>query len=139
MAKKVVKTLKVLAPAGRAVPGQALGPVLGGAGVNIMEFVAQFNERTKEKKGIIPAVISVYEDRSFDFVTMEPPVAELIKEAAGLEKGSGVPNKTKVGSLTEDQVRSIAQQKMPDLNAVSIEAAMQTVKGTARSMGIDIK
>ncbi len=139
MAKKVVKVLKVQAPAGKAVPGQSLGPVLGGAGVNIMEFVTQFNEKTKDKKGIIPAVISVYEDRTFDFVTMEPPVAELIKEAAGIEKGSGTPNKTKVASITEDQVTSIATQKMPDLNARNIDAAKQTVRGTARSMGVDVK
>ncbi len=139
MAKKVVKVLKVQAPAGKAVPGQSLGPVLGGAGVSIMEFVTQFNEKTKDKKGIIPAVISVYDDRTFDFVTMEPPVAELIKEATGLEKGSGIPNKTKVGSLSDEQVTAIATQKMPDLNARDIEAAKQTVRGTARSMGVDIK
>jgi large subunit ribosomal protein L11 len=137
MAKKAVKVLKVQAPAGKAVPGQALGPVLGGAGVNIMEFVQRFNEATKDKKGIIPAVISVYEDRTFDFVTMEPPVAELIKTELSLEKGSGVPNKTKVGSLTADQVKKIAEQKMPDLNAKNIDAAMQVVRGTAKSMGVD--
>ena len=139
MAKKAVKVVKVQAPAGKAVPGQSLGPVLGGAGVNIMEFVTQFNERTKDKKGIIPAIISVYEDRTFDFVTMEPPVAELIKEAAGIEKGSGTPNKTKIASISEDQVASIATQKMPDLNARDVEAAKKTVRGTARSMGVEIK
>ncbi len=136
MAKKAVKTLKIQAPAGKANPAPPIGPVLGGAGVNIMEFVQQFNERTKDKTGIIPAVISVYEDRSFDFVTMEPPVAELIKEELKLEKGSGVPNKTKIGNLTQEQVEKIAQRKMTDLNAKSIEAASQIVRGTARSMGV---
>ncbi len=139
MPKQVVKVLKVQAQAGKAVPGQSLGPVLGGAGVNIMEFVQRFNEATKDKSGLIPAVISVYEDRTFDFVTMEPPVAELIKEELKLEKGSGVPNKTKVGSLTQEQVEKIAQRKMTDLNAKSLAAASQIVKGTARSMGVDVK
>lgn len=137
MPKKPVKTLKVMAQAGKAVPGQALGPVLGGAGVNIMEFVQAFNERTKDMTGIIPAVISVYEDRTFDFVTMQPPVSEMIKEVLKLEKGSGVPNKNKIGSLTEDQIRSIAERKMSDLNAKTIEAAMQIVRGTASSMGVE--
>lgn len=136
--KKPVKVLKVQAQAGKAVAGQALGPVLGGAGVSIMEFVNQFNERTKDMVGVIPAVISVYEDRTFDFVTMQPPVAEMIKAELSLEKGSGVPNKTKVGSLTEDQVKAIAERKMSDLNAKTIEAASQIVRGTARSMGVDI-
>lgn len=139
MAKKVVKIVKVQAPAGRANPAPPIGPVLGGAGVNIMEFVQQFNDRTKDKKGVIPAVISVYEDRTFDFVTMEPPVAELIKEELNLEKGSGVPNKTKVGALTAEQVAKIAERKMPDLNAKNPAAAQQIVKGTARSMGVEIK
>lgn len=139
MAKKVVKVVKVQAPAGRANPAPPIGPVLGGAGINIMEFVQQFNDRTKDKSGIIPAVISVYEDRSFDFVTMEPPMAELIKEELKLEKGSGVPNKTKVGSLTDKQVKKIAERKMPDLNAKNIEAASAIVRGTARSMGVDTK
>ncbi len=139
MAKKVTKIVKIQAPAGRANPAPPIGPVLGGAGINIMEFVQQFNDRTKDKKGIIPAVISVYEDRSFDFVTMEPPVAELIKEELNLEKGSGVPNKTKVGSLNDDQVKKIAERKMSDLNAKSIDAAAQIVRGTARSMGVDVK
>lgn len=139
MAKKPVKVLKVQAQAGKAVPGQSLGPVLGGAGVNIMEFVQQFNERTKDMQGLIPAVISVYEDRTFDFVTMQPPVSEMIKEELKLEKGSGVPNKTKVGALSPEQVEKIAQRKMSDLNAKSIEAASQIVRGTARSMGVDVK
>ncbi len=140
MAKKVVtKTLKVQAQAGKAVPGQSLGPVLGGAGVNIMEFVQQFNERTKDMTGLIPAVISVYEDRTFDFVTMQPPVAEMIKEELKLEKGSGVPNKNKVGSLSMEQVEKIANRKMSDLNAKSIAAASNIVIGTARSMGVEVK
>ncbi len=139
MVKKAVKVLKVQAQAGHAVPGQALGPVLGGAGVSIMEFVQQFNERTKDMKGLIPAVISVYEDRTFAFVTMQPPVAEMIKEELKLEKGSGIPNKTKVGVLTEGQVHVIAERKMSDLNAKSLAAALQTVRGTARSMGVDVR
>lgn len=139
MAKKVVKIVKVQAPAGRANPAPPIGPVLGGAGVNIMEFVQQFNERTKDMNGVIPAVISVYEDRTFDFITMQPPVAELIKEELKLEKGSGVPNKNKVGVLTSEQIRKIAERKMPDLNAKSIEAASQIVRGTARSMGVDTR
>lgn len=139
MPKKIIKVVKIQAPAGKANPAPPIGPVLGGAGVNIMEFVQQFNERTKDKNGIIPAVISVYEDRSFDFVTMEPPVAELIKSELRLEKGSAVPNKTKIGSLSDEQVNKIAERKMPDLNAKTITAAAQIVRGTARSMGVDIK
>lgn len=138
MAKKPVKVLKVQAQAGKAVPGQALGPVLGGAGVNIMEFVQQFNERTKDMVGLIPAEISVYEDRTFSFITKQPPVAEMIKEELKLEKGSGTPNKAKVGSLTMEQVEKIANRKMSDINAKNIEAAMQIVMGTAKSMGVDI-
>lgn len=139
MAKKITKIVKIQAPAGRANPAPPIGPVLGGAGVNIMEFVQQFNERTKDKQGIIPAVISVFEDRSFEFYTMEPPVAELIKEELKLEKGSGVPNKNKVGSITTEQIKKIAERKMPDLNAKKIEAAMNIVRGTARSMGVEAK
>lgn len=139
MAKKVTKILKVQAPAGRANPAPPIGPVLGGAGVNIMEFVQQFNERTREMQGIIPAVISVYEDRSFDFYTMQPPATEMIKETLKLEKGSGVPNKNKVGALTEEQVKAIAERKMSDLNAKTVEAAGAIIRGTARSMGVDIK
>lgn len=137
MARKAVKTIKVQAPAGRANPAPPIGPVLGGAGVNIMEFVTQFNERTKEMQGIIPAVISVYEDRSFDFVTMQPPVAEMIKESLKVEKGSGTPNKTKIGSLSDEDVAKIAERKMSDLNAKTVEAAKSIVRGTARSMGVD--
>ncbi len=140
MAKKIKQLLKVQAPAGKAVPGQALGPVLGAAGVNIMEFVQAFNERTREMGDmIIPAVITVYEDRSWDFVTKTPPAAELIKKALKLEKGGASVKKQKVGSLSEDQVRQIAETKMPDLNAHSIDAAVEMVKGTARSMGVDVK
>lgn len=138
MAKKIVKVVKIQAPAGRANPAPPIGPVLGGAGVNIMEFVQQFNERTKDMQGIIPAEISVYEDRSFDFITKQPPVAEMIKAELKLEKGSGVPNKTKVGKLSVEQVRKIAENKMIDLNATTPEAAMKIVAGTARSMGIDL-
>ncbi len=140
MAKKVKQILKVQAPAGKAVPGQALGPVLGGAGINIMEFVQAFNERTREMGDtIIPAVITVYEDRSWDFVTKTPPVAELIKKALKLEKGGASVKKQKVGTLTSDQVRQIAETKMPDLNAHTIEAAEEMVKGSARSMGVEVK
>lgn len=140
MAKKVKQVLKVQAPAGKAVPGQALGPVLGAAGINIMEFVQAFNERTREMGDmIIPAVITVYEDRSWNFETKKPPVAELIKKAAKLDKGGSSVKKQKVASLSEDQVREIAETKMPDLNARTIESAMEMVKGTARSMGVDTK
>lgn len=139
MAKKVVKVIKIQAPAGKANPAPPIGPVLGGAGINIMEFVQQFNDQTKDKQGIIPAVISVYEDRSFSFVTMEPPVAELIKAELKLEKGSGTPNKAKVGALSEAQARAIAERKMADLNAKNIEAATKMVKGTAESMGVEVK
>lgn len=138
MAKKVIKVVKIQAPAGKLNPAPPIGPVLGGAGINIMEFISAFNERTKDKRGVIPAVINVYEDRSFDFITMEPPVAELIKEELNLEKGSGVPNKTKVSALSAEQVKKIAERKMPDLNAKTIEAASQIVRGTARSMGVDV-
>lgn len=138
MAKPIKQILKVQAPAGKAVPGQALGPVLGAAGVNIMEFVTQFNDRTKEMGNtIIPAVITVFEDRTWTFVTKKPPVAEMIKKAAGLEKGSASVKKQKVGTLTSEQVRSIAEDKMEDLNAHSLEAAEAMVRGTAKSMGVE--
>ncbi len=138
MAKPIKQVIKVQAPAGKAVPGQALGPVLGAAGVNIMEFISQFNERTKEMGDtIIPAVITVYEDRTWTFVTKTPPVAELIKKALKLEKGGASVKRQKVGKLTPDQVREIAETKMPDLNARDAEAAQAMVRGTARSMGID--
>ncbi len=138
MAKPIKQVVKVQAPAGKAVPGQALGPVLGGAGVNIMEFITQFNERTREMGDlIIPAVITVYEDRTWTFVTKTPPVPELIKKALQLEKGGASVKKIKVGKLTSGQVHEIAVTKMPDLNAHSIEAAENMVRGTARSMGVD--
>lgn len=138
MAKPIKQVLKVQAPAGKAVPGQSLGPVLGGAGINIMEFITQFNDRTREMGNtIIPAVITVYEDRTWDFVTKQPPMPELIKGALNLEKGSGSVKKQKVGKLSEDQVAQIAQSKMSDLNARSLDSAKAMVRGTARSMGID--
>lgn len=139
MAKKVKQVLKVQAPAGKAVPGQSLGPVLGAAGVNIMEFVNVFNERTRDMGTlVIPAVITVYEDRTWDFVTKTPPVPELVKKALGLEKGGASVKKQKVGKLTTEQLREIAQVKMPDLNARTIEAAEEMVRGTARSMGVEV-
>lgn len=140
MAKIIKQVLKVQAQAGKAVPGQSLGPVLGAAGVNIMEFVTQFNDRTKDMGNtIIPAVITVYDDRTWDFVTKKPPVAELIKSTINLEKGSGSVKKQKVGSLTEAQVTEIAETKMEDLNARTLDSAKAMVRGTAQSMGIDIK
>lgn len=139
MAKKVVKVVKLQIPAGKANPAPPVGPALGQAGVNIMAFCKEFNERTKDQVGmIIPVEITVYEDRSFTFVTKTPPAAVLLKKAAGIETGSGQPNKQKVGKVTREQVRQIAEQKMPDLNANSVEAAMRMIEGTARSMGIEI-
>lgn len=140
MAKAIKQILKVQAPAGKAVPGQSLGPVLGAAGVNIMEFVSQFNERTKTMGDtVIPAVITIFDDRTWTFITKKPPVAQLIKKAANLEKGGASVKKQKVGSLTIDQVREIAATKMEDLNARSQTAAEAMVRGTARSMGVDVK
>ena len=139
MAKKVVKLVKLQVPAGKATPAPPVGPALGQAGVNIMAFTKEFNERTKNDAGlIIPVVITVYADHSFTFVTKTPPAAVLIKKACGIESGSGVPNKTKVASITKDQVRKIAEQKMPDLNAATVETAMSMIAGTARSMGITV-
>jgi len=141
MAPKKIQTLvKLQIEAGKATPAPPVGPALGQAQVNIMEFCKQFNARTqtKEMAGLtIPVVITVYVDRSFTFITKTPPAPVLLKKAANLAKGSGVPNKTKVGTVTEKQVREIATQKMPDLNAASIDAAVKSIKGTARSMGID--
>jgi large subunit ribosomal protein L11 len=140
MAKKVIKVVKLQIPAGKANPAPPVGPALGQAGVNIMGFCKEFNARTAEQAGlIIPVVITVYEDRSFAFVTKTPPAAVLLKKAAGIESGSGEPNTKKVATLTRDKVREIAEQKMPDLNAANVEAAMRMVEGTARSMGIVIK
>ena len=141
MAKKVTGSVKLQIIAAKATPAPPVGPALGQAQVNIMEFCKQFNARTtnKELEGlVIPVVITVYSDRSFTFITKTPPVAVLLKKIAGIAKGSGVPNKDKVGKVTEKQVLEIAKQKMPDLNAASLEAAVKSVKGTARSMGLDV-
>lgn len=139
MAKKVTGMIKLQVQAGKANPAPPIGPALGQHGVNIPGFCKEFNERTKNDVGlIIPVVITVYSDRSFTFITKTPPVPVLIKKALGIESGSGAPNKTKVGQLTQAQVREIAEKKMPDLNAGSIEAAMSMVKGTARSMGVTV-
>ena len=137
MAKKVAKLVKLQVLAGKATPAPPVGPALGQAGVNIMAFVKEFNERTAKQVGlIIPVEISVYEDRSFTFVTKTPPAAVLLKKAAGLEKASGEPNKNKVATITLAQAQEIAATKMPDLNAASLEAATEMIKGTARSMGV---
>jgi large subunit ribosomal protein L11 len=139
MAKIVTAMVKLQVPAGQANPAPPVGPALGQHGVNIPEFCKQFNAKTAGQEGlIIPCVITVYKDRSFSFITKTPPAAILLKKAAGLAKGSGVPNRNKVGKVSEAQVREIATKKMADLNAASVEAAMMMVKGTARSMGIEI-
>ncbi len=140
MAKKVVKKVKVLATGGKATPAPPLGPTLGQAGVNIGEFVTRFNAATKDMIGEqVPVVISVYEDRTFDFVTKTPPASYLIKKAAKIELGSGKPNTSKVGKITKAQLREIAERKLKDLNATSVEAAMKIIEGSARSMGVEIK
>ena len=140
MAKKLVKQVKLQCEAAKASPAPPIGPALGQAGVNIMAFCKEFNERTAQQAGyIIPVVISVYEDRSFDFITKPPPAAVLLKKAAGLAKASGVPNKEKVATLGRDKVREIAEMKMPDLNANTVEQGMRMIEGTARSMGIVIE
>ena len=139
MPKKVIKMVKLQVPAGKATPAPPVGPALGQAGVNIMAFVKDFNERTAKQAGlIIPAEITVFEDRSFTFITKTPPAAVLLKKAAGLERASGEPNKKKVAKLGRDKVREIAESKMEDLNAADVEAAMRMIEGTARSMGITI-
>ncbi len=139
MAQKVTGIIKLQIPAGKATPAPPVGPALGQHGVNIVAFTKDFNERTKNDIGlIIPVVITVYADRSFTFITKTPPAAVLIKKACGIESGSGTPNKTKVASLTKAQVRAIAEQKLPDLNAGSVEAAMSMIAGTARSMGVTV-
>ncbi len=139
MAQKVVGFIKLQIPAGKATPAPPVGPALGQHGVNIMAFTKEFNERTKNDIGLtIPVVITVYADRSFSFVTKTPPAAVLIKKACGLEKASGTPNKTKVAKITKEQVKKIAEQKMPDLNAANIDTAMSMVAGTARSMGVEV-
>ncbi|MBC8174616.1 MAG: 50S ribosomal protein L11 [Candidatus Marinimicrobia bacterium] len=140
MAKKIRTTLKLQIRAGQANPAPPVGPALGQHGVNIMDFCKTFNERTKENRGtIIPVVITVYQDRSFTFVTKTPPAAVLIKKAAGISKGSGEPNREKVGKISESDIRSIAETKMPDLNANSVETATEMIRGTARSMGIEVE
>lgn len=139
MAKKLIKVVKLQIPAGKATPAPPVGPALGQAGINIMGFVKEFNERTAAQMGlIIPVVVSVYQDRSYTFILKTPPAAILLKKAAGIESGSGEPNKKKVAKVTRAKVQEIALAKMPDLNAASIEAAMRMVEGTARSMGIEI-
>ncbi|GIW40128.1 MAG: 50S ribosomal protein L11 [Candidatus Binatia bacterium] len=139
MAKKVIAEIKLQIPAGQASPSPPVGPALGQRGVNIMEFCKQFNARTQGQAGlVIPVLVTVYADRSFTFVTKTPPASVLLKRAAGIEKGSGRPNKEKVGRVTRSQVREIAQLKAPDLTARSLEAAIRTIEGTARSMGIEV-
>lgn len=140
MAKKVEKIVKLQIPAGKATPAPPVGPALGQAGINIMGFTKEFNARTADQAGlIIPVVISVYEDRSFTFVTKTPPAAVLLKKAANIQKGSGEPNKNKVAKVSSDQIKEIAELKMEDLNAANVEAAMRMVEGTARSMGITVE
>ncbi|MBE6065098.1 50S ribosomal protein L11 [Clostridium cochlearium] len=140
MAKKVTGMIKLQLAAGKASPAPPVGPALGQHGVNIMAFCKEFNEKTAKQAGlIIPVVITVYQDRSFSFILKTPPAAVLIKKAVGIESGSGVPNKTKVAKITKDQLKEIAEMKMPDLNAASIEAAMRMVAGTARSMGVTVE
>jgi large subunit ribosomal protein L11 len=139
MAKKIAGLIKLQIPAGQANPSPPVGPALGQHGVNIMEFCKAFNAKTKDGNGIItPVEITVYADRSFSFVTKTPPAAVLLKMAAKIEKGSGEPNRNKVGKVTREQVRKIAEEKMPDLNSTDIEACMRTIEGAARSMGLDV-
>lgn len=139
MAQKVVGFIKLQIPAGKATPASPVGPALGQHGVNIMAFTKEFNERTKDKAGlIIPVVITVYADRSFTFITKTPPASVLIKKACKIESGSGVPNKTKVAKITKAQLKEIAETKMPDLNAANIDTAMSMIAGTCRSMGVEV-
>lgn len=138
--KKIIKKVKVVAPAGKATPAPPLGPTLGQAGINIGEFVTKFNEATRDQMGdMIPAEITVYEDRSYTFVLKTPPASGLILKALGKESGSGRPNTSKIGTLSKDKLREIATKKMEDLNAHDVEAAMKIIAGTARSMGVDVK
>ncbi|MFQ6606984.1 MAG: 50S ribosomal protein L11 [Fidelibacterota bacterium] len=140
MAKKVMTTIKLQIPGGQANPAPPVGPALGQHGVNIMDFCKAFNDKTKDQMGtIIPVVISVYENRTFSFITKTPPAAVLLKKAAKVSKGSGEPNKEKVGMISETEIRKIAETKMPDLNANTIDAAMNIIKGTAKSMGIEVQ
>ncbi len=139
MAKKVIGNVKLQIPAGNATPAPPVGPALGQFGINMMDFCKQFNARTQNQSGlIIPVVITIYADKSFSFITKTPPASVLLKKAAGVEKGSGEPNRTKVGQVTRSQVKEIAQMKMKDLNASSLESAMKLIEGTARSMGIQV-
>lgn len=139
MAKKLVRVVKLQLAAGKATPAPPVGPALAQTGINMMGFLKEFNERTSKQMGmIIPVEISVYQDRSFTFIMKSPPAAVLLKKAVGIESGSGEPNRNKVAKVTRDQVREIAQTKMPDLNAASVEAAMRMIEGTARSMGITV-
>jgi large subunit ribosomal protein L11 len=139
MAKKVIGQIKLQIPGGQATPAPPVGPALGQAGVNIMDFCKAFNAKTQKDQGtIIPVVITVYADRSFSFITKTPPAAVLLRQAAGVDKGSGEPNREKVGRVTKAQVEEIAKTKMPDLNAASVEAAMRIIEGTARSMGLEV-
>lgn len=138
--KEVSNIIKLQIPGGKASPAPPVGPAIGGSGINIMDFVKQFNDRTAQMAGtIIPVVITVYKDKTFEFITKEPPMAVLIKQAAKIEKGSGKPNRDKVAKINKAQVEEIAKKKMPDLNAASLEAAMSMIAGTARSMGITVE
>ncbi len=139
MAKKITGQIKLQIPAAKATPAPPVGPALGQHGLNIMEFCKTFNERTKSVEGsIIPVIITVYQDRTYTFITKTPPASEMLKKAAGIIKGSGEPNRNKVGKVTEKQIEEIARTKLPDLNANSLEAAVRIVKGTARSMGLEV-
>lgn len=140
MAKKITKMLKLMIPGGKAVPGQALGPALGQAGINIGEFVKRFNDETKTRVGeTVPTVVEVYEDRTYKLIYKTEPASQMILKAMGKDKGSGKPNTAKIGSITKAQVKTIAEKKLPDLSAGSVEAAMRTIEGTARNMGVDVK
>lgn len=139
MAKKITAVVKLQINAGKATPAPPIGSTLGPYGINMMEFIKGYNEKTKDMVGtVVPVEITIYEDRSFTFITKTPPAADLIKKAAGVPKGSGLPNKEKIGTLTQQQVREIATTKMPDLNAIDIDGAMRIIAGTARSMGVDV-
>jgi len=140
MAKKVTKVLKLQIPGGKAVPGQQLGPVLGGAGLNIGEFVKRFNDETKGRMGeIVPTIVEVYEDRTYHMIYKTEPASNLILKALGKEKGSGKPNTSKIGTLSKKQVQEIAEKKMTDLNATDLNAAMKIIEGSARSMGVEVR
>jgi large subunit ribosomal protein L11 len=140
MAKKIIKQLKLQIPGGKAVPGQALGPALGQAGINIGEFVKRFNDETKARVGeVVPTIIEVYEDRTYKLIYKTEPASQMILKAIGKESGSGKPNTVKIGTITKAQVKTIAEKKMVDLNAASLEAAMKIIEGSARSMGVDVK